>query len=186
MGRLVALPGREVGDSWSLRSLSTQAIPRFCDSVILCDFQKPTDCRCSCFWASKMNCSKSFWSFREQGAPQLLIRSVLQFCGTLHWSRHPQSLQVLQNLNWGSLWAQPMFYRGLHGSLPNFCLLSLNPLFSTGKEGKNLQKLSLGDLEEHYSDCSRDCQGVLHSTGLDNRQKDFSKWNCDRKPSLSV
>jgi len=33
MGRLVALPGWGVGDSWSLRSLPTQAILWFCDSL---------------------------------------------------------------------------------------------------------------------------------------------------------
>jgi len=32
MGRLVALPGRGAGDSWSLRSLPTQAILWFCDN----------------------------------------------------------------------------------------------------------------------------------------------------------
>ena len=34
MGRLVALSGRGVGDSWSLRSLPTQAILWFCDGII--------------------------------------------------------------------------------------------------------------------------------------------------------
>jgi len=33
MGRLVALHGRAVGDSWSLRSLPTQAMLWFCDNI---------------------------------------------------------------------------------------------------------------------------------------------------------